>query len=161
MAARESLASQGRRREPGRQPPGVLHISRDPWGCLEVALRAPWDYRRITVRLPLTIARCPSDFPLIMTFKIVREPSGYPRLPYGALTGLLRPTTGCLRPVCSRTVSWKRRENWEQLAQHTGARTTSKNCPGALDNRRAPYGHPTDTARKWPKLLFLLAVRGP
>ena len=30
MAARESLASQGRRREPGRQPPGVLHISRDP-----------------------------------------------------------------------------------------------------------------------------------
>ena len=30
MAARESLASQGRRREHGRQPPGVLHISRDP-----------------------------------------------------------------------------------------------------------------------------------
>ena len=30
MAARESLASQGRRREPGRQPPGVLHISRNP-----------------------------------------------------------------------------------------------------------------------------------
>ena len=30
MAARESLTSQGRRREPGRQPPGVLHISRDP-----------------------------------------------------------------------------------------------------------------------------------
>ena len=30
MVARERLASQGRRREPGRQPPGVLHISRDP-----------------------------------------------------------------------------------------------------------------------------------
>ena len=29
MAARECLASQGRRREPGRQPPGVLHIARD------------------------------------------------------------------------------------------------------------------------------------
>ena len=75
-----------------------------------------------------------------MAFKIVRKPSGYPRFPYGAPTGLLRPTTGCLRPVCSRTVSRKRRENWEQLAQHTGARTTSKNSPGALENRRAPYG---------------------
>ena len=101
MAARESLASQGRRREPGRQPPGVLHISRDPWGCLEVALRAPWDYRRITVRLPLTIARCPSDFPLIMTFKIVREPSGYPpvtlRCPYGPSTAYYGLSTACLQ----------------------------------------------------------------
>ena len=100
MAAWESLASQGRRREPGRQPPGVLHVSRDPWGCLEVALRAPWDYRRITVRLPLTITRCPSDFPLIMTFKIVREPSGPPvtlRCPYGPSTAYSA-TTGCLRP---------------------------------------------------------------
>ena len=33
MVARENLASQGRRREPGRQPPGVLHISRDPTGA--------------------------------------------------------------------------------------------------------------------------------
>ena len=102
MAARESLASQGRRREPGRQPPGVLHISRDPWGCLEVALRAPWDYRRITVRLPLTIARCPSDFPLKMTFKIVREPSGYPtvtlRCPYGPSTAYYGLSTACLQP---------------------------------------------------------------
>ena len=101
MAARESLASQGRRREPGRQPPGVLHISRDPWGCLEVALRAPWDYRRITVRLPLTIARCPSDFPLIMTFKIVREPSGYPpvtlRCPCGPSTAYYGLSTACLQ----------------------------------------------------------------
>ena len=52
-------------------------------------------------------------------------------------------------------------ENWEQLAQHTGACTTSKISPGALENRRGSYGEPTGTARKWPKLLFLLAVRGP
>ena len=148
----ESLASQGRCREPGRQPPGVLHISRilegslrvpsegalrAPWGRLE---GAPWDYLRITLRLPLTITRCPSDFPLIMAFKIVRKQSGYPPVP-------LRPSTGCLRPVCSRTVSWKRRENWEQVAQHNGARTTSKKSPGALENRRAPYGHRTELAK--------------
>ena len=135
MAARESLASQGRRREPGRQPPGVLHISRDPWGRLEGALRAPWDYRKVPVRFSVDNG--------------IQNRAETVRLPPGSRTVHLRAFYGLLR------------ENWEQLAQHTGARTTSKNSPGALENRRAPYGHPTGTARKWPKLLFLLTVRGP
>ena len=157
MAVRESLASQGRRREPGRQLPGVLHISRDPWGRLEGALRASWDYHRITVRLPLTIARCPSDFPFIIIQNRAETIRFPPRFPYGAPTGLVWPSTGCLRPVCSRTVSWKCRENWEQLAQHNGARATSKNFPGPL----RIVGHPTGTAQKWTKLLFLFAIQGP
>ena len=145
MAARESLASQGRRREPERQPPGVLHISRDPWGCLEVALRAPWDYRRITVRLPLTIARCPSDFPLIMTFKIVWEPSGYPTVPLRAFYGLLRVVYGLSAVVRSHENAGKIGSSL--LSTPAPACTTSKNCPGALENRRAPYGYRTEMAK--------------
>ena len=161
MAARESLASQGRRREPGRQPPGVLHISRDPWGCLEVALRAPWDYRRITVRLPVTIARCPSDFPLIMTFKIVREPSGYPTVPLRAFYGLLRVVYGLSAVVRSHENAGK---IGSSLLSTPAPAQLVKTVPGPWESSgtlRAPYGHPTGTARKWPKLLFLLAVRGP
>ena len=70
-------------------------------GILEGALRAPWDYRRITVRLPLTIARCPSDFSLIMAVKIVRKPSGYPPVPlrctYGTYTAYYGLSTACLQ----------------------------------------------------------------
>ena len=108
MAARESLASQGRRREPGRQPPGVLHISRDPWGRLEGALRAPWGRLEGALRAPWgrlgTIARYPSDFPLIMAFNIVRKPSGYPPVPvrctYGPSTAYYGLSTACLQSYC-------------------------------------------------------------
>ena len=65
---------------------------------LQGSLRAPWDYRRITVWLPLTIARRPSDFPLIMAFKIVRKPYGYPPVPlqctYGPSTAFYGLSTG-------------------------------------------------------------------
>ena len=132
MVVWESLVLQGRRREPGRQPPGVLHISRDPWGRLEGALGISQDnHRKVPVRFSVDNG--------------IQNRAETVRLPPGSPTGLLRPSTGCLRPACSRTVSWKRRENWEQLAQHTGARTTSKKIPRgpweSSGTKREPHGN--------------------
>ena len=144
MAARESLASQGRRREPGRQPPGVLHISRDPWGCLEVALRAPWDYRRITVRLPLTIARCPSRFSVDNDIQnragTVRLPPGYPTVPLRAFYGLLRVVYGLSAVVRSHENAGKIGSSL--LSTPAPARLV-KTVPGPL----RIVGHPTGTLR--------------
>ena len=154
MAARESLTSQWRHREPGRQPPGVLHISRDPWGRLEGTLglsqdnrAAPFDHCKVPVQFSV-------DNGIQNRAETVRLPPGSPTVHLWAFYGLLRVVYVLSAVVRSRENAG---ENWEQLAQHTGARTTSKNSPGALENRREPYG----TTRKWPKLLFLLAVWGP
>ena len=118
----------------------ILHVYKRCSTYLQGSLRAPWDYPRITVRLPLTIARCPSDFPLIMAFKIVRKPSGYPPVP---LRAFYRLSMSCLQSYGLM----KTPGNWEQLAQHNGARTTCKQSPVALENRRAPYGHCTEMAK--------------
>ena len=106
---------------------------------LQGSLRAPWDYRRITVRLPLTIARCPSDIPLIMAFKILRKPSGYPPVP-------LRCTYGLLRVVCALSAVVRSHENAGTIGSSLLS-TTSKKSPGALENRRAPYGNRTEMAK--------------
>ena len=103
-------------------------------------MRAPWDYRRITVRLPLTIARCPSDFPLIMTFKIVREPSGYPPVPLRAFYGLLRVVYGLSAVVRSHENAGKIGSSL--LSTPAPARLV-KTVPGPL----RIVGHPTDTLR--------------
>ena len=105
-------------------------------------MRAPWDYRRITVRLPLTIARCPSDFPLIMAFKIVREPSGYPpvtlRCPYGPSTAYYGLSTACLQ-------SYGLMKTPGELGAACSAhrRPLVKTVPGPL----RIVGHPTGTLR--------------
>ena len=103
-------------------------------------MRAPWDYRRITVRLPLTIARCPSDFPLIMTFKIVREPSGYPTVPLRAFYGLLRVVYGLSAVVRSHENAGKIGSSL--LSTPAPARLV-KTVPGPL----RIVGHPTGTLR--------------
>ena len=136
MAARENLASQGRCREPGRQPPGVLHISRDPWGRLEGALglsqdnrAAPFDHRKV-----------PSDFPLIMAFKIVRKPSGYPTVLLRAFYGLLRVVYGLSAVVRSHENAGKIGSSL--LSTPAPARLV-KTLPGPL----RIVGHPTGTLR--------------
>ena len=107
-------------------------------------MRAPWDYRRITVRLPLTIARCPSDFPLIMTFKIVREPSGYPpvtlRCPYGPSTAYYGLSTACLQSYGLMKTPGKFGSSL--LSTPAPARLV-KTVPGPL----RIVGHPTGTLR--------------
>ena len=107
-------------------------------------MRAPWDYRRITVRLPLTIARCPSDFPLIMTFKIVpgtvRLPPGYPTVPLRAFYGLLRVVYGLSAVVRSHENAGKIGSSL--LSTPAPARLV-KTVPGPL----RIVGHPTGTLR--------------
>ena len=90
MAARESLASEGRRREPGRQPPGVLHISRDPWGALGLSQdnrAAPFDHRKVPVRFSV-------DNGIQNRAETVRLPPGSPTVHIQALYGLLRVVYG-------------------------------------------------------------------
>ena len=120
-------------------------------GILEGALRAPWDYRRITVRLPLTIARCPSDFPLIMAFKIVRKPSGSPTVRLRAFYGLLRVVYGLSAVVRSHENAGKIGSSL--LSTPTPARLV-KTLPGPLrivghpsGTRWGPYGHRTEMAK--------------
>ena len=110
-------------------------------------MRAPWDYRRITVRLTLTIARCPSDFPLIMTFKIVREPSGYPPPPPGYPTVPLRAFYGLLRVVYGLSAVVRSHENagkiGSSLLSTPAPARLVKTVPGPL----RIVGHPTGTLR--------------
>ena len=110
-------------------------------------MRAPWDYRRIIVRLPLTIARCPSDFPLIMTFKIVREPSGYPPVTPGYPTVPLRAFYGLLRVVYGLSAVVRSHENagkiGSSLLSTPAPARLVKTVPGSL----RIVGHPTGTLR--------------
>ena len=86
MAARESLASQGRRREPGRQPPGVLHISRDLWGRLGTIAGQPcgslWPSQGAR---PISV-----DNGIQNRAETVRLPPGSPTVYLRAFYGLLR-----------------------------------------------------------------------
>ena len=107
-------------------------------------MRAPWDYRRITVRLPLTIARCPSDFPVDNDIQnragTVRLPPGYPTVPLRAFYGLLRVVYGRSAVVRSHENAGKIGSSL--LSTPAPARLV-KTVPGPL----RIVGHPTGTLR--------------
>ena len=108
---------------------------------------APFDHRKVPVRFF-------GDNGIQNRAATVRLP---PPPPPGSPTVHLRAFYGLLRVVYGLSAVVRSHENagkiGEQLAQHTGVRTTSKNYPGALENRRAPCGDPTGTAQKWPKKI--------
>ena len=140
MAARENLASQGRRREPGRQPPGVLHISRDHWGHLEGALglsqdnrAAPFDHRKVPVRFSV-------DNGIQNRAETVRLPPGSPTVLLRAFYGLLRVVYGLSAVVRSHENAGKIGSSL--LSTPAPARLV-KTLPGPL----RIVGHPTGTLR--------------
>ena len=138
------------RAETARLPPGspTVHL-RAFYGLL----RAVYDLSAVVRshenagRIGSSLLSTPAPARLVKTLpgplRIVGHPTGTQRVPHG---------NG--QNYCFTRRTGPLMDMWEQLAQHTGARTTSKNSPGALENRRAPYWDPTGTARKWPKLLF-------
>ena len=102
---------------------------------------APFDHRKVPVRFSV-------DDGFQNRAETVRLPPG-------------SPTVRLLRVVYGLSAVVRSHENagkiGSSLLSTTAPASLVKNPPGPL----RIVGHPTGTAWKWPKLLFLLAVRGP
>ena len=109
---------------------------------------APFDHCKVPVRFSI-------DNGIQNHAETIRlPPPPPPRFPYGAPTCLLRVVYGLSAVVRSHENAGK---IGSSLLSTTAPARLLKHPPGPL----RIVGHPTGTARKWPKLLFLLAIRGP